>query len=249
MTPRSAAVGVESRTRELGRTLYDRVRSYRRSWVERIQDALMLSLMGDPQARARVLRLVDALAGLPPVHYRSRAAGLVREYTADGMAGLPLALRAPIKLAASGWMPSLVTSQLAKGATRFVASRFIVDPGSGALERVLAKLEREGRYPSFDLVGEAVLSDQEAQTYRRRYIKLLSRLGDHPLAGQRTRGNAPALEVSLKLSSLTSQFRPEDPDGALQRVRPALEDIFETARRNGIGVTIDAEQYALRDLV
>ena len=244
----SAADGIESRTRELGRALHDRVRSYRRSWVERIQDALMLTLMEDPEARARVLRLVDALAGLPRAHFTSRAAALVREYTGGGMGGLPFALRTPLKMAASGWMPSLLTSQLAKGATRFVASRFIVDPGSGALERVMARLEREGRYPSFDLVGEAVLSDEEAQTYRKRYVDLLSRLGDHHLAGQRTHGGAPALEVSLKLSSLTSQFRPEDPDGALERVRPALEEIFETARRGGIGVTIDAEQYEFRDL-
>lgn len=248
MARNSRHLPIESRTRELGQTLYARVRSYRRSWVERIQDALMLTIMEDSEARSRLLRLVDVLAGLPPAHFTSRAAGLVREYTGEGMGGLPFALRAPLRMAASRWMPSLVTSQLAKAATTFVASRFIVDPDSSALERVLARLEREGRYPSFDLVGEAVLSDQEAQTYRRRYVDLLSHLGDHHLASRRTSGNAPALEVSLKLSSLTSQFRPEDPDGTLQRVRPALEEIFETARRSGIGVTIDAEQYALRDL-
>ena len=146
MTPPSEAGRSEARTRGRGRALYDRVRSYRRSWVARIQDALMLTLMEDPEARARVLRLVDALAGLPRAHFISRAAGLVREYTGDGMGGLPLALRAPLRMAASGWMPSLLTAQVAKAATRFVASRFIVEPDSGALERVLARLERQGRY-------------------------------------------------------------------------------------------------------
>lgn len=129
-----------------------------------------------------------------------------------------------------------------------VARRFIVEQGPEAVANVLGKLDRAGRFASFDLLGEAVLSEEEAQRYIHGYVNLLASLGNHRLAGQRTARGALKLEVSLKLTALTAQFRPEDPEGTLDRVRPALERLFAAARDAGVGVTVDAEQYPYRDL-
>ncbi len=63
-----------------------------------------------------------------------------------------------------------------------------------------------------------------------------------------TAGGVAQLQVSLKLTSLTSLFTPVDPEGTVRRVRPALEAIREAAEHAGVGITVDMEQYAYRDL-
>ena len=208
----------------------------------------MASLMKDAAARSQVLRLVDVLAGLPPAHSKARAASLVREYLSADLRALPVLGRLALRIGASRGLPDVVTSFLANRATQLVARRFIVGAGAHAIERAIGGLERAGRYPSIDLLGEAVLSEDEARTYKRGYEDLLDILGRHPLAGQRTPGDTPALEVSLKLSVLTSQFIPWDPDGTSARVRPVVEELFDAARRRGIGVTVDAEQSTAREV-
>ena len=62
------------------------------------------------------------------------------------------------------------------------------------------------------------------------------RVDEYALSGHLARMNGDladvaALQVSLKLSSLTAHFTPLDPDGTLARVRPALEAVAEAARR------------------
>src|SRR5690606_36337700 len=59
----------------------------------------------------------------------------------------------------------------------------------------------------------------------------------------------PALQVSLKLSTLTYRFTPVDLQGSVDRVRPRLVRISEEARAAGVGLCVDAEQYETRDVV
>ena len=56
------------------------------------------------------------------------------------------------------------------------------------------------------------------------------------------------LQLSIKLSSLTAHFSPVDPEGTIRRVQPVFQAICESARRAGIGITVDMEQYEYRDL-
>src|SRR5205085_4282278 len=102
--------------------------------------------------------------------------------------------------------------------------------------------------PSFDVLGEYVASEREADAYRDAYLELLRVLGRAPEAGRRTPGGQYQLQVSLKLSSLTADFNAVDPEGTLARVRPRLGAIVEAARRWGIGMTLDMERYETRDL-
>src|SRR5205807_1545458 len=54
--------------------------------------------------------------------------------------------------------------------------------------------------------------------------------------------------LSVKLSSLYSQFDPIDPDGTGRVVRARLRPILRLARDNRCFVNIDMEQYASKDL-
>src|SRR5262249_45578423 len=62
------------------------------------------------------------------------------------------------------------------------------------------------------------------------------------------RSALPRVNVSIKLSSLYSQFDPIDPHGTSAAVRARLRPVLRAARDRGAFVNIDMEQYAFKDL-
>ncbi|HTE87096.1 MAG TPA: hypothetical protein VK821_20485, partial [Dehalococcoidia bacterium] len=63
------------------------------------------------------------------------------------------------------WPPALVAAA-ARRITRLIASRFIVSGGLGGAVNALHYLQARRRYPSFDVLGEYVASEREADRYR-----------------------------------------------------------------------------------
>src|SRR5262249_52748195 len=62
------------------------------------------------------------------------------------------------------------------------------------------------------------------------------------------RGPLPRVNVSVKLSSLYSQFDPIDPEGTSRVVRDRLRPILRAARRHGAFVNVDMEQFAYKEV-
>jgi RHH-type proline utilization regulon transcriptional repressor/proline dehydrogenase/delta 1-pyrroline-5-carboxylate dehydrogenase len=225
------------------------VKRYRPGLFEVAGDQAMVFLSATPRFRSHLLRFVDALAGLDGDRTGRRTAQLLREYLGGDFPNLPHALSPMLSLVTSPIWPAPAVAAVARGVTRAVASRFIAAGGPGAALAALAYLRTHGRYPSFDILGEYVASEAEADVYRDQYLALLESLAGAPEAGKRTASGAYALQVSIKLSSLTADFNPVDPSGTLKRVRPRLAAIIDTAAAQGVGVTLDMERYETRDLV
>src|SRR5262249_11371645 len=61
-------------------------------------------------------------------------------------------------------------------------------------------------------------------------------------------GLLPRVNLSVKLSSLYSQFDPVDPEGTTRVVLERLRPILRAARANHAFVNVDMEQYAFKDL-
>ena len=243
-----AAADVEFRTQEIGRRLLEASDAYRPGPAERVQDWLLTHAVADDRFRGRLLRYMDVLAALDYDSGGHEAKRLAHEYFGDAFPDLPFALRWLLRLARNEALPARVVGESARRSAELFARRFITRPGVETVRATTQLLARQGRYPSFDLLGEAVLSDREAEQYVQRYLRLIEQLGRDPAAGTRTPGDVAALQISLKLSSLTAQFTPVDPAGTLARVRPALERIVEAARAAGVGITVDMEQHEFRDL-
>ena len=248
MTTRDAAA-IEARTQELGRALLARASDYRPGAAERVEDWLLTNAVADDAFRGRLLRYLDVLASLDYDEGGHEAKRLAAEYFSGVFPALPAPLRWLLRIARDEHLPAPVVGETAQRGAALFARRFITPPGDQTVRATLAYLEADGRWPSFDLLGEAVLSEQEAASYVQRYLALIAQLGREPAARRRTPGGIAALQVSLKLSSLTHRFTPVDPDGSIRRARPALEAIAQAARDAGIGITVDMEQYELRDLV
>jgi RHH-type proline utilization regulon transcriptional repressor/proline dehydrogenase/delta 1-pyrroline-5-carboxylate dehydrogenase len=240
---------IEARTQAIGRELYARMARYRPAPAEKAGDAAMLLLAEAPRFRARLLRFVDALASLQGPASDRHVQDLLREYLAADFPQLPAAVRALTPVARWGGWPAPLVAAGARGGARSIASRFIASGDDAGLRRAMDFLRRRRRYPSFDVLGEYVASEAEADAYRDRYLDLLTKLSRAPEARRPAPSGVDALQVSLKLSSLTADFNPLDPAGTLRRMQPRLTQILEAARAGGVGVTLDMERYETRDLV
>ena len=238
---------LETRTRELGVELLRRARGYRPTPAERAQDRLLLALSRDEELQRRLLGVVDVLSGLWFDGSGRRTQQLLHEYLGHEFPASPALVRTALRLATWGSWPSPLVARASRIGAGFMAGRFIVKPSRRAIDRVLRSLDGMGRYPSFDLLGEQVLSEHEADGYARRYLGLVRRLAPRA-AGLPTPSGVRRLQVSLKLSSLTADFNAADPERTLRRVGPRLEQIAMAAREAGVAVTVDAEQYEYRDL-
>jgi RHH-type proline utilization regulon transcriptional repressor/proline dehydrogenase/delta 1-pyrroline-5-carboxylate dehydrogenase len=136
-----------------------------------------------------------------------------------------------------------------------MAHRFIAGADLAAALATAQRLRRRHLAFTFDLLGEAVISETEAAAYADQYLRMLRELGPitrrwapDPQLDQAPCGPVPRLNVSLKLSSLTSHFDPMDVEGTARAVKERLRPILAEARAQGAFVNVDMEQYAYKDL-
>src|SRR5205085_5808391 len=106
-----------------------------------------------------------------------------------------------------------------------------------------------------DLLGEATVTEAEAEQYQAQCLDLVDGLAarvnawpEVDLIDRDDAGPLPRVNVSIKLSSLYSQFDPIDPEGTSRAVRARLRPILAAARQARSFINFDMEQYAYKDL-
>ena len=203
------------------------------------QERLMAWATQDPEFRVKLLRFVDVL---PALRSSEAVASHVRQYFRDGA---PAAVRLGSAIGRSApFRPAL--SRVAREGVFAMAGRFIggATP-TEALPR-LRELVEAGTACTVDLLGEATLSDAEADRYRDRYLDLIDVLA----AGRAWEAPSDVRKpnVSVKLSALTAHFEPAAPAATYASLRERLLNVLERARARGAFVNIDMEQYRYRDL-
>ena len=133
--------------------------------------------------------------------------------------------------------------------------RFIAGSDLDETLRTVARLRAQSLAFTVDLLGEAVITEAEAEQYQGEYLHLLQGLSRAvnawpavDLIDRDERGPLPRVNVSVKLSALYSQFDPMDPEGTGRVVLRRLRPILRLARDNRCFINIDMEQYAYKDL-
>jgi len=138
---------------------------------------------------------------------------------------------------------------------RRLARKFIA--GSNIAEAVEAVRRMRSRSLAFtvDLLGEATITEAEAADHQAKYLHLVSGFSRavnawpaNDLIDRDDRGPLPRVNISVKLSSLYSQFDPIDPAGTSRAVRARLRPILRAAREHHALVNVDMEQYSCKDL-
>lgn len=109
---------------------------------------------------------------------------------------------------------------------------------------------------SVDLLGEAVVSEREAEEYVERYLDILDCLNEAhktwaPIGvskGDLDWGHAPKVNISIKPSAMYSQMHPKAFEHSLSRSKEHLRPIFRKAVEMGAQICLDMEQHHLKNL-
>jgi len=221
---------LEALTRDIGSKLYrGAIRSRPPLFGARgVRGALIARALGDEQSRTALFQFVDVLpqldrAGAIADHFRAYLDG----YELAGVWGRLLRLAQHPALA---WA---VRASVAR-----TARLFLVEENAAAVKRVLAGLGARATLAVLDAVGEAVLTEQEADHYVARYRQLLR--------WQQEAGITP--QLSLKPSALTPRFEPLDPAGSERRALERLAPLLAEVAGSGAGLTVDMEQHEVKPL-
>jgi RHH-type proline utilization regulon transcriptional repressor/proline dehydrogenase/delta 1-pyrroline-5-carboxylate dehydrogenase len=137
-----------------------------------------------------------------------------------------------------------------------MAKIFIAGTSVADAEPKLAELWKNGRGYSIDLLGEASVSEMEADRYRDRCLDALRELHrvssawpSHTLLEHDHLGALPRVHLSVKLSALYSQLDPIDPDSAFEATAARLRPLLDLARTMPAAITFDMEHAELKDLI
>ncbi|MGB5540118.1 MAG: proline dehydrogenase family protein, partial [Gammaproteobacteria bacterium] len=192
--------GIESRIQALGGRLLDATGHAAEVAGSGWLDVLMERAVRDPGFRLQTLRFIDVL---PVLTDDAVLVAHLQDYFADVELPWPSLSRWSLRHSDAPWAVS-IAAPLVRATLRGLSRRFM---GGNTLPRALhtlAKLEQRGMRCSLDLLGEAVLSEREADAYQQAYLGLLAGL---PQAGAGT----ASPEISLKLTSLATRIHPADP--------------------------------------
>ena len=211
-------------------------------------DALMEWSMKDQNFKVQLFRFVDCF---PVLKTSDDVYDHLKDYLSQPGVTVPTVISAALK--AGSIAKGLAASQISKNITG-MAEKFIMGVDAASALPNLKVLWKDGIAFSVDLLGEACLSDTEADAYRDKYLDLISNLPAQVAswpANERLEsdhlGPIPRTNVSVKISSLSARCDPIDSEGAMRDLMKRLLPILETARDKGVFVNFDMEQFAFKD--
>jgi RHH-type proline utilization regulon transcriptional repressor/proline dehydrogenase/delta 1-pyrroline-5-carboxylate dehydrogenase len=121
--------------------------------------------------------------------------------------------------------------------------------------KTLEKLRKDKLAFTVDLLGEAVITETEAQAYLNSYLELMEKLSEAakkwspvPQIDQADGEPLSKVQVSVKLTAFYSQFDPLDAKGSEEKVSERIRILLRRAKEVGAAVHFDMEQYAYKDI-
>jgi RHH-type proline utilization regulon transcriptional repressor/proline dehydrogenase/delta 1-pyrroline-5-carboxylate dehydrogenase len=250
VAPAPVGGDLEGAIQAIGRDMLGRARSHRSGLLSAkfYSDALMEWSMKDHQFKVQLFRFVDCF---PVLKTPEDIYDHLSDYLDQPGVTVPGVIAAAMK--AGRLAKGLAVGQI-RGQIEGMAGKFIAGTDAASALDNLRRLWGEGIAFSVDLLGEACVSDAEADAYRDKYLDLINNLPDQ-VAGWA--GNArlesdhlgaiPRTNVSVKISSLSARCDPIDSEGARRDLMKRLRPILEAAKARGVFVNFDMEQFSMKD--
>ncbi len=204
-------------------------------------DSLISRAIEDKDFRVQTLRFVDVL---PTLQSSADLVDHLKEYFDGTELPWPAVTGWGLRHSDAPWAIP-IAAPLVRATLRGLSRRFMGGSNINHAMDTIIRLRSKGMQYSLDLLGEAVVSEREADDYQQAYLDLLASL--HQSHGNEDSAYRP--NVSLKLSSLYSQINPIDPGGSIAVIAARLRPIFTAARDCNACVTLDMEQYDFRHIV
>jgi RHH-type transcriptional regulator, proline utilization regulon repressor / proline dehydrogenase / delta 1-pyrroline-5-carboxylate dehydrogenase len=244
---------VERRVRELGESLFATMDAHPSPGIFSKKGAyarVMEWSMKDPAFKAQLFRFVDVL---PALNSSAEIVRHLQEYLGDKAVELNPAMKAG--LAASSFAPALVAGPV-KANVVSMAQQFVAGATPADLVKQFRKNAGLGLATTIDLLGETVVSEGEADVFLQRNLDVLNTvaaaIAKDGQPGFSDVGPAniplPRLNLSVKISALTPDVHPADPENSIAALKQRLRPILRRAREVGAFINFDMESYKLKDL-
>jgi RHH-type proline utilization regulon transcriptional repressor/proline dehydrogenase/delta 1-pyrroline-5-carboxylate dehydrogenase len=231
-------------------------------------DALMLEFSLDSREGVALMCLAEALLRIPDAATRDR---LIRDKIGGGDWRAHVGKSPSLFVNAAAWgllvtgelvasrsdsaLEAALTSLLRKGGEplirrgvdlamrllgkQFVSGRTIGEAIANARER-----EAKGYRFSYDMLGEAALTAEDAQRYVESYHAAIAAIGE----AAKGAGIYAGPGISVKLSALHPRYGRKQRDRVLAELTPIVTELALLARARDIGINIDAEEADRLDL-
>jgi proline dehydrogenase len=219
---------VEAELQRVGRSIHAAFPGRTRNPLRALDEKAMELAAQDMELRAALFRFVDVTPACRSLD------DLARHLTGylDEVDVRPPPIEAAMKMSGTRAGRTALGAAAAAGVRR-MAHRFIVGETPRASLRTIRHLWGEGAAVSLDLLGEATVTESEADRYASRCLDALETLAEaaprwpgRPVLEADSLGPVPRVNLSAKVSALTPLLRPEAPevgrDDAARRMRPLL---------------------------
>jgi len=227
-------------------------------------DALMRQFSLSSQEGVALMCLAEALARIPD---RATADALIRDKLAHGDWRSHIGASRSIFVNAAAWglmltgklvathsdagLAAAVNRLVARGgepliragvdiAMRLLGQQFVL---GRTIEQALVRAresEQRGYRHSYDMLGEAALTADDAGRYRDAYAHAIGAIGAAAAGGGAGLAERPG--ISVKLSALHPRFAGHQADRVQAELLPRIRELCRLARGANIGLNIDAEE-------
>ncbi len=247
----------EAKTQEIAKQLLAATQENRSFFASlrdqmRWDDKLLAWAMSNPGLRVQLFRFIDTL---PALHSKSEIASHLQEYLGDESVELPAALKGMLNFANPDSVPGQVAATTVATAVETLAHKYISGENIKQVIKTVERLRKEKMAFTIDLLGEAVITETEAQSYLECYLELMQQLVEAsknwtviPAIDEADGELLPKVQVSVKLTAFYSQFDPLDAKGSEERVSDRIRILLRRAKELGAAVHFDMEQYAYKDI-
>lgn len=205
--------------------------------------------MKNEKFKTNMFRFVDVL---PSLNSGNEVARHLKEYFSENGEELPSVFNMGLGLGSLA--PGLMAGAIRKNVTA-MAKMFITGESPDEALPVLKKARKNKMTFTVDILGEATLSEKEAQDYRSKYLELIDWLvkdaekwEEIPQIDRDHEGALPKVNVSVKMTALYSQINDKAWDVSKAILKDRLREVFRVGMQKNIFLNLDMEQYSVKHL-
>ncbi|WP_374028111.1 L-glutamate gamma-semialdehyde dehydrogenase [Bdellovibrio bacteriovorus] len=205
--------------------------------------------MKNEKFKTNMFRFVDVL---PSINSGDEVARHLKEYFSEDGGTLPPVFN--VGLGLGSLAPGLMAGAIKKNVMG-MAKMFITGESPDEALPVLKKARKNKMTFTVDILGEATLSEKEAQDYSNKYMELVTWLAkdaekwdEVPQIDRDHEGALPKVNVSVKMTALYSQIKDAAWDESKKILKDRLRPVFRLGMEKGVFVNLDMEQYSVKHL-
>ncbi|NBR04730.1 MAG: aldehyde dehydrogenase family protein [Planctomycetes bacterium] len=240
---------------KIGKVIFDRMQKnqaipFGMDWFE---DRLMEFSTHNDDVKINLFRFIDSF---PSLTTPKEITDHLKAYLGQSDSGIPWWMSFLIKLLPSRGLAGKLLEVGAKFAAGRMAKKFIAGSNFNEVEKSLTRLRKSGLGYTIDILGEATITNKEADYSLEEYKKLALELSEKSKAKTVScdldfcYGTVlPKENISIKVSALDSQLDSICPEKSFQRLRPKIASLLRFAMKNNLFIYFDMEQTSLKEII